>query len=62
MPMEFWKVTLNGKEIDSVPYVEGMTPAEVKMSLINHDGYNPGIEVESEITGKRSDDLDTEHS
>jgi hypothetical protein len=47
--MVWWKVSLNGEEIDKVPYVESYkTAEEVKRSLVNHDGYDPGIEVERE--------------
>lgn len=41
----FWRVTLNDKEIDIVNH--NTTDAdEVWRSLVNHDGYDPGIEVE----------------
>ena len=41
-----WEVYLNGRHIDTVFYDETYTTAEdVKRSLVNHDGYNPGIEV-----------------
>ena len=40
-----FKVMLNGEEIDTVFFGGGYTPEEVKASLINHDGYDPAIEV-----------------
>ena len=47
--MVWWKVSLNGEEIDNVPYVESYkTAEEVKRSLVNHDGYDPAIVVERE--------------
>lgn len=42
----FWyDVFLNGKEIDSIPYSSELTEEEVKKSLVQHDGYDPEIEV-----------------
>jgi hypothetical protein len=40
-------VHLRGKIIDTVFYgpKDKVTTAEVKRSLINHDGYDPGITV-----------------
>jgi len=43
--MTFWNVYLEGKKIDSVPYVASMDADEVKRSLVDHDGYDPGIYV-----------------
>jgi hypothetical protein len=45
--MQAFDVYLNGKEIDTVFYSdEPKVPVEeVKDSLVNHDGYNPNIEV-----------------
>jgi hypothetical protein len=42
-----WNVYLNGKLIDTVFYSAGakVTADEVKRSLVNHDGYDPGIVV-----------------
>jgi len=41
-----WEVYLNGRHIDTVFYDETYSTAdEVKRSLVEHDGYNPGIEV-----------------
>jgi hypothetical protein len=39
-----WDVYLNGKWIDTVFDIE-TDPVEVKRSLVNHDGYDPGIVV-----------------
>jgi len=48
-------VKLNGKEIDKVFRSTKETPEEVKKSLINHDGYDSGIEVEEETEIKESE-------
>ena len=48
-------VKLNGKEIDKVFRSSKETPEEVKKSLINHDGYDSGIEVEEESEIKESE-------
>lgn len=40
-----WKVYLDGEEIDEVFYNPGITGEEVRIDLIQHDGYNPNIEV-----------------
>jgi len=45
MTMVFWDVYLNGKEIDSVPYEADCSAEYVRRSLIEHDGYDPEIEV-----------------
>ena len=45
MPMVFWDVSLNGKNIDSVPYDEDCDADYVRRSLIEHDGYDPNIKV-----------------
>lgn len=45
MKMIFWDVYHNGKLIDSVPYDENCTYEYVKKGLIDHDGYNPSIEI-----------------
>lgn len=39
-----WDIYLNGKLIDTV-FDSEKDPEEVKKSLINHDGYDPGIKV-----------------
>lgn len=43
--MKAFKVTLDGKMIDMVFYQDSFTPEEVKRSLIDHDFYNPRINV-----------------
>lgn len=43
--MNWWQVKLNGKEIDQVPYTKDCDEEYVKKSLIEHDGYDAGIEV-----------------
>lgn len=50
-------VKLNGKEIDKVFRSSKETPEEVKKSLINHDGYDSGIEVEEESEIKENSEL-----
>ena len=46
--MKAYKVWLNKKHIDTVFWVENSDKEEVKHSLINHDGYDPSIEVTQE--------------
>jgi hypothetical protein len=41
----FWNVYLNGRIIDSVFYDKDCDAWYVKRTLVNHDGYNPGIIV-----------------
>lgn len=43
--MIFWDVYLNGRLIDSAPYVESCDAEYVRDSLINHDGYDSRIVV-----------------
>jgi hypothetical protein len=49
--MTAYTVYLNGKEIDTVFWNDRcdggakITAADVKESLVNHDGYNPNIKV-----------------
>jgi len=43
-----WLVTLNGLEIDKVFYNPGINAEEVKRGLVEHDGYDPRIEVRQE--------------
>lgn len=43
--MQFWKVILDGKVIDTVQFSNSMSKTEVKKSLVNHDGYEDSIEV-----------------
>jgi len=52
--MTWYRVTLRGKHIDTVQYISFMTAAEVKNSLINHDGYNSGIKVTKEETIRKN--------
>ena len=40
-----WNVYLNGRLIDTVFYMKGCDRDYVKDGLINHDGYNPRIQV-----------------
>lgn len=40
-----YKVHLNGKHIDTLFYGHHVDPEEVKKSLVNHDGYDSGINV-----------------
>ncbi len=43
-----WTITLNGKTIDTVFFDKDCDKEYVKSSLINHDGYDPGIKVRRE--------------
>ena len=43
--MNCWKVILDRRVIDKGFFVSTITAEEVKRSLVNHDGYNPCIEV-----------------
>jgi hypothetical protein len=47
--MKTFDVYLDGKKIDTVFYSENVNvdAAEVKQSLINHDGYNVRIKVKA---------------
>ncbi len=45
MKAKGWNVYLRGKLIDTVFFDEDVTAEEVKRSLVNHDGYDAGIEV-----------------
>ncbi len=45
MRQQFWSVSLDGLIIDSVPYDCDIGAESVKHSLVNHDGYDPGISV-----------------
>ena len=51
--MKAYKVWLQGKHIDTVFWVDNSDKEEVKHSLINHDGYDPGIEVTQERKRKQ---------
>jgi hypothetical protein len=55
MASKAWRVTLNGKGIDTV-FQDGnkITADDVKRSLVNHDGYDSGIVVRRQYNcGKR---------
>jgi hypothetical protein len=46
MVHDTYKVFLNGKQIDTVSVKVGSYDCEeMKRSLVNHDGYDPSIEV-----------------
>jgi len=45
-----WDVFLNGKKIDSVTYRPEHDAEYVRKGLINHDGYDPGIQVQQRKT------------
>lgn len=58
MSYHAYDVYLNGREIDTVfqsPNNDGspVPASEVRHSLINHDGYDPGIRVELRAKPKR---------
>lgn len=56
-----WDVYLDGKLIDTV-YSSETDPEEMKKSLINHDGYDSGIEVKmAEAAGDPSDATKARH-
>lgn len=46
--MKAYNVYLDGKGIDKVFWVGNSDAEEVKRSLIEHDGYDPGINVRQE--------------
>lgn len=52
-----YDVYLNGKEIDTVFYGSKEPAADVRRSLIEHDGYDPGIIVKRRNTRGRHDDI-----
>lgn len=45
--MKAWDVYLNDKLIDTVFYDADCDSWYVKHTLVNHDGYDPAIEVKS---------------
>ena len=45
--MKAYDVYLNGRLIDTVFWDNNSSVEEVRRSLINHDGYDPSIEVKS---------------
>jgi hypothetical protein len=44
-PSNAWDVFLHGENIDTVFYTEGNDAEDIRKSLIEHDGYDPDIEV-----------------
>ena len=46
MPQAAFVVTRKGKEFDTVYFDADLTAAQVRGSLIRHDGYPQDIEVE----------------
>lgn len=47
--MEAWNVYENGKWIDTVYYVPGMSDREILKGLIDHDGYPSNIKVKLRV-------------
>ena len=45
MAHQTWNVYLNGKLIDTVFCNHGDSAADVRRSLINHDGYDASITI-----------------
>lgn len=45
--MNTFNVYLDGKLVETVFWVINVEAEEVKRSLIDHDGFNPSIEVKS---------------
>lgn len=43
--MQAWKVMLKGVWVETVFFVPSMTAQDVKRALVDHDGFNPEIEV-----------------
>jgi len=43
--MKAWKITLNGQMVDMVFYDDDIKKEDVKKSLIDHDGYDPRINI-----------------
>lgn len=43
--MNAWDIYLGRRLIDTVFYMKGISAEEVRISLINHDGYAPRITV-----------------
>jgi hypothetical protein len=46
--MKEWDVILNGKVIDTVFFNEDCDAEYVRQSLVDHDGYDPEIEVKEQ--------------
>lgn len=59
--MNAWNVYLNGKKVETVFFnsrCDGgarIDAQQVKESLVNHDGYNPSIEVRNNRKLSRKD-------
>jgi len=53
--MKTFNVYLNGKKIDTVFWSGPCDSEEVKRSLINHDGYDPAINVRQDHTFEGKD-------
>ena len=47
--MTGWNVILDGKLIDTVFYDSNCDAEYVKQSLVDHDGYDPRIEVTTDV-------------
>jgi hypothetical protein len=52
MKQNAWDVTLNGNLIDTVFFDQNCDEDYVRKSLIEHDGYDPGIQVWHEVDRK----------
>ncbi len=64
MSHQAWDVYLNGELIDTVFYDRDCDADYVKRGLINHDGYDPGIEIEGDAeraAGFPNGDLEVPH-
>ena len=48
--MRAYNVILAGEVIDTVYFVDGTSESEVRHSLINRDGFDPGIIVDSQLS------------
>jgi hypothetical protein len=48
MKLTKWNIYLNNELIDSVFFTKKTTAEEIKRSLVQHDGYDPLIEVKEE--------------
>jgi len=51
--MVAWNVYLNGRLIDTVFYDKNCDREYIKSGLINHDGYDPRIQVCKRIWPKK---------
>ena len=55
MPQDTFDVYLNGKHIDALSVKSGTYDREeMKASLVNHDGYDPSIQVKKRKARKNS--------